>query len=805
MKLTFSRIHFSRKQRRRAFYISCFLVVLMVYYSILPSQLFDKDISIVIEDQKGNLLGAHIADDGQWRFPPLDSIPDKFRQSAITFEDKRFDYHWGFDPLALVRALVQNIRAGGIESGGSTITMQVIRLSRNKSRTIFEKIIEIILASRLEFSYSKKEIFTMYASNAPFGGNVVGIDAAAWRYFNRSPFDLSWAESAMLAVLPNSPALIHPGKNRKHLFAKRNRLLRRLYENGTIDSLTYQLSIEEPIPEQPKPYPQIAPHVLSRMYSKRKRNKQSRIKTTIDADLQKQVIRIIDQYHKKYSVNSINNIAALVLDVESGEVLAYVGNVHANGNQTHSYQVDMIPAERSTGSILKPFLYAGMLTSGEILPTTLIADVPTNLGGYSPQNYNLSYDGAVPARRALARSLNVPAVRLLMDYSVERFHYLLQKIGMTTLHYPPDHYGLSLILGGCEGSLWDISGIYASMARTLNHYTVYNGKYNRSDFHPPVIRHRHNPAKGTVQLDDNSWFSASAIWITYQAMLDVERPTDESNWELFSSSRRIAWKTGTSFGFRDAWSIGVTPRFVVGVWVGNADGEGRPDLIGIKAAAPVLFDIFDLLPQKNSWFDPPYDDMIYEAICGKSGYLASEICAPMDSMWIPKTGERFKVCPFHKLIHLDSSETWRVDSECENPENMVHKPWFVLPPAMEWFYKSKNANYKTLPPYREDCKHNFSAGDTRAMEIIYPKETAKIYVPVELDGSPGSTVFEVAHRRPNTIIFWHIDKQYIGQTRQFHQMALHPPKGKHTLSLVDEYGETLTLKFEIMGKEDNNS
>ncbi len=804
MKTFVSRICCKKKKHQRAVFITSFIVVVLIYYFILPSQLFDNDVSIVIEDQKGNLLGAHIANDGQWRFPPLDSIPEKFRQSAINFEDKRFNYHWGFDPLALMRALVQNIRAGEIESGGSTITMQVIRLSRNKNRTIPEKILEIILASRLEFSYSKKEIFTMYASNAPFGGNVVGIDAAAWRYFNRSPFELSWAESAMLAVLPNSPSLIHPGKNRKHLFAKRNRLLKRLYENKTIDSLTYQLAIEEPIPHEPQPYPQIAPHVLSRMYGKRGHIQKSRIKTTIDADLQKQMIRVIDRYHKKYKVNSINNAAALVLDVETGKALAYVGNVHAIGKQSNGYQVDMITAERSTGSILKPFLYAAMLTSGEILPTTLIADVPTNLGGYSPQNYNLSYDGAVPARRALARSLNVPAVRLLMDYSIERFHYLLQKIGMTTLHYPPNHYGLSLILGGCEGSLWDISGIYASMARTLNHYTQYNGKYDRADFHPPIIQHSPETNKGAVQLDDNSWFSASAIWITLEAMLDVERPTDESNWELFSSSRRIAWKTGTSFGFRDAWSIGVTPRYVVGVWVGNADGEGRPNLIGIKAAAPVLFDIFDLLPNESSWFDAPYDDMIYEAVCQKSGYLASEICQPVDSMWIPKTGERFKVCPFHKLVHLDQSEIWRVDSECENPENMVHRPWFVLPPAMEWFYKSKNAGYKSLPPYREDCKHNMSAGDVRAMEIIYPKETAKIYVPVELDGSQGSTVFEVAHRRPNTIIFWHIDAQYIGQTKQFHQMALHPPKGKHTLSLVDEYGETLILHFEIMGK-DNNS
>ena len=788
------------------------LVLIYLYWNCLPTPLFTDPVCTVLEDRKGNLLGAHIASDGQWRFPANQNVPEKFRKSVVSFEDKRFYFHSGFDKFAFSRALWRNIKAGKIVSGGSTITMQTIRLSRKgRARTITEKIIEIILASRLELSFSKEEILSLYISNAPFGGNVVGLDAAAWRYFARSPDKLSWAETATLTVLPNCPGLIHPGRNRKYLKAKRNNLLKKLNKTGIIDYETYELSLLEPIPEKPKPFPQIAPHLLSRIDSENKKNDDERITkigTTLNIYLQKQANIILNRHYKKLAGNQIHNAAAIIVEVETNNVLAYVGNVgYASRRTEHGSQVDIITAERSTGSILKPFLYAAMLTSGEILPEALIADIPTQIGGYAPKNYNLGFDGAVPAKRALARSLNVPAIRLLQKYGVERFHYLLKKIGMTTINKPAGHYGLSLILGGCEGKLWELAGIYASMARTLNHFSEYSGKYDKNDFSMPDyllnrdMQRRISTISGD-KLEETSWFSAASIWLTFNTMLDVERPAEESSWRYFSSSQKIAWKTGTSFGFRDAWAIGITPDYVVGVWVGNADGEGRPDLIGIKAAAPVLFDIFNILPASSHWFEQPYDEMVYAPICSESGYIASEICEHIDSMWIPETGLRFPVCPYHKIIHLDATGKWRVHSECESPDNMLHKSWFILPPAMEWYYKTKNSNYKTLPAYRQDCLNNMThSGSQNVMEIIYPKDLTKIYVPVELDGSMGSTIFEVAHRNSNTIIFWHVDAHYIGQTKNFHHIALNPSKGKHTLTLIDENGEKLCQDFEIIDKD----
>lgn len=785
-----------RKNRKKVLVL--LLIFAFFYWNILPDRLFKSPVSLVVESEDGKLLAAHIAADEQWRFPINQQVSYKFEQSIIHFEDKRFYYHWGFDLLSILRASWQNLRAGKILSGASTISMQVIRLSRKKKRNFLEKIIEITLATRLEFSYSKKEILALYASNAPFGGNVVGLDAAAWRYFGRSPDKLSWAETAMLAVLPNAPALIHPSKNRQILFKKRNKLLKKLWQEGIVSQENYELAIDEPIPEKPEKFPRIAPHLLDRIYNNLStENAHSKYKTTLSSKLQKQVNRIVKLHAKQLIGNGINNVAVLVTEVETGQVLAYVGNSKAIG-KGNGNEVDIITAARSTGSILKPFMYAGMLTAGEILPNALVADIPTFIDGYTPKNYNLTYDGAIPAKRALARSLNVPAVRMLRSFGVAKLHHLLTKMGMTTLTQAPDYYGLSLILGGCEGSLWEISGIYSSMARTLNNYTKDGGKYRNNSFFAPHFYASKNTETDLEFLEMPPVVSAAAIWLTFESLLEVERPDEENSWRDFSSSQKIAWKTGTSFGFRDAWAIGTTPDYTVAVWVGNADGEGRPQLVGVRTAAPILFDVFDLLPHSEAWFDQPFDDMQYLPTCSKSGYLPSPNCEQIDSIWLPLSAENFSVCPYHKIIHLDFSESWQVNNSCESPESMVHRSWFILPPTMELYYKNKNVDYKSLPPFRPDCQVN--TANNKLMEIIYPKHVAQIYIPLEISGKRGKTVFEVAHRNKEITIYWHLDNEFIGETKHFHQLELSPATGKHTLTLIDEDGNQLKKQFEIITK-----
>jgi penicillin-binding protein 1C len=773
----------------------------LLWLFCLPRPLFQKPLSAVLEDRHGDLLGARVAADGQWRFPLCDSLPEKYVRCVVAFEDKRFWQHPGVDPLSLARAMWLNLRHGRVVSGGSTLTMQVIRLARdNPPRNVWQKIVEAFMATRLEMGCSKRKILRYYASNAPFGGNVVGLEAASWRYYGKRPDLLTWAEAATLAVLPNSPALIHPGRNRDALLAKRNRLLQKLFENGDISASTCDYAKEEPLPEQPLPLPQLAPHLLDKLASPRPffvaaQTDPFRFRCSLDKHLQEQVNEILARRQEIYRGNEVHNLAAVIIDVPNGEVLAYVGNVAGAGTE-HGESVDVASAPRSTGSILKPYLYALALESGDIMPNSLLQDVPTQLGDYRPENYYQTYDGAVPAKRALIRSLNVPFVLLLQQYGLEKFHFDLQRLGISTLNKPPAHYGLSLILGGAEAKLLDVANTYACMARRLGSFYDRNSRVAPDDFRPPSF------AVGTVPKPvAGAWagLSAGAIWHTFEAMRQVERPNSSGEWELFQASRQIAWKTGTSYGFRDAWAAGTTPRYTVGVWVGNADGEGRPGLIGVEMAAPVLFEIFGLLPNESRWFDPPYDDMAPLPVCSKSGLRATERCEA-DTLWLAKTCAKANACPYHQILHLDLSGLWQVSSDCESPVNMQHRSWFVLPPIQEFYFKGKNPSYMSPPPFRDDCKGSISAHGNSPMQLIYPKQATRIYVPVDLDGKLSSTVFQVAHRSKSAEIFWHLDGQFLGSTTVFHQMALQPPVGKHLLALVDRDGHRLEQSFEIVGK-----
>ncbi|MDR1202135.1 MAG: penicillin-binding protein 1C [Tannerellaceae bacterium] len=764
-------------------------------FLIVPGKLFPVSYSTLLYSSEEELLGARIAPDGQWRFPATDSLPDKFTTCLTTYEDKRFFYHPGIDPAAILRAVRLNTKSGKVVSGGSTITMQLARIARgNRNRNFYEKIVEVCWALYLESIHSKKTILNLYASHAPFGGNVVGVETAAWRYFGRNAADLSWAESATLAVLPNSPALIHPGRNRLQLKKKRDHLLKMINKKGVLDDMEYELSCMEPLPEAPLPLPDEAPHLLERLAVK---GQGKRLVSSVQYRLQKQTQEIVDRYALQYSSNHIYNLAALVADVETGEVLAYAGNVSYQSDERKGNKVDVIVSPRSTGSILKPFLYAGMLHDGMILPSTLVSDVPLNINGFMPQNYNKTFYGAVPAHRAIERSLNVPLVRMLSQYNTGRFMTLLKQWGMTTLRFSEEHYGAALILGGAEGTLWDLSGMYASMARTLSHYRRYNGRYNPEDVHPlspyPVVDGHSVESLTDKRLKEKSALSAASIWFTLEAMSALNRPEEEADWQQFESMKQIAWKTGTSYGGRDAWAIGLTPRYVVGVWVGNASGEGRPGLTGVGNAAPVLFDIFSLLPG-SAWFDMPYDELERVAICRNSGHKASAICEPVDTVYIPRTGLVSDICPYHQLVHLSPNRQFRVNASCEPVDRIMTCSWFVLPPSQAYYYRNYHIDYIPLPPIRPGCEQE----QFRQLDIIYPEHNSSLYLPKGFTGELERFVFRAAHTRPEAVLYWHIDDEYLGETKDNHQMACQLSAGKHILTLVDSWGNQRKIMFEVV-------
>lgn len=767
------------------------------YYFSLPKVLFDDPYATLVNASNGQLLSARIANDGQWRFPLSTSIPEKYEKALIAFEDKSFYKHPGVDVLAMGRAMKQNLQNGRVVSGGSTISMQVIRLHRKgKGRSVWEKLAEVILATRLELRYSKEEILNLYASHAPFGGNTVGLEAAAWRYFGRDAEMLSWAEAALLAVLPNQPSLLFPGKNNERLKAKRDRLLNKLHALEYFDATSLELAKSEPLPPGPQPLPALASHLLDRGIAQGKGGQ--KMDATVDYYLQKRVNRIVEAHHELLRTDGIHNAAAVVLDVKKGEVMAYTGNAPGAGAD-HGEWVDIVSAPRSTGSVLKPMLYAAALDDGLMLPRSLIPDVPMYFGSFAPKNYSNTFDGAVPANVALSRSLNIPAVYTLKEYGYPRFHEKLRAMGMSTLRQSADHYGLSLILGGAEGTLWDMANIYAGMARTLNNYyplgrDLYGHKlYKKASFLSSDSQSAHNETGLSKKR-----LSAAGIWFAFEAMQELYRPDEDASWKLYSSSRKIAWKTGTSFGYRDGWAIGVTPDHVVAVWVGNADGEGRPGLTGIKTAAPIMFDIFGLLPESD-WFMSPTREMTYTAVDAQSGYLASPYSIKVDSMMIPKAGLKTFSSPFHQRVHLDQGNQYRVNADCESASKLVAENWFVLPPKQAFYYKKVHPTYRELPPLRFDC---YAEGEGKSvMDVLYPEADAALYLPRELGGEKGELVFEVAHRNPKSQLHWHLNDVYLGTTLGHHLLSLQPATGNHVLTITDNEGNVVKRKFKVLTRE----
>lgn len=771
------------------------------WWHSLPQPLFSTPYSSILLDRNNQLLEARIASDEQWRFPPSEQLPPSYISALLLFEDQRFYQHSGIDVLALGRATLQNIKALKVVSGASTISMQVIRLARgNESRTLSTKIVESLQALRLEYSYSKDEILNLYASHAPFGGNVVGISAASWRYFGRGPESLSWAESALLAVLPNRPNDLRPGKNQQKLKQKRDRLLKRLQQQGEIDQLELELALTEPLPNKIYALPKRAPHLLETLISrnqsiKNESNKSSSnsssnstvlnnnlIKTSLNGNLQAQVQRVTDHYAQQLLAAQISHLAAVIMDNKSGLPIAYIGNSGFSHIPQSGKGIDLLHRSRSTGSILKPLLYATMLQQGELTPLQLVEDSPTKFKGYQPENYDLQYRGVVPAKDALAQSLNIPFVNLLKQHGIKPFYDFLEQQGMSTLHRNADDYGLPLILGGAEGTLWEMTNLYMQLARAAQSL--------------PAQAISHLPGIQQGVSSNNKGVSAGSAWLTLQALLDVGRPGVESRWQQFANSRKVAWKTGTSYGFRDGWAIGTTAEYTVGVWTGNAEGGSVPGLTGTQSAAPLMFELFNLLP-KTHWFSKPEYDLRQVHVCKNDGFLATPYCDSITTD-IPLDSTYSTVSPYHRRIHTDTSQHYRVSSACEPVHRINSHNWFTLPPHIAFYYQKQHSEYRAMPKWRSDCL-NFMSSQS-PISFMYPHKGTQVYLPVTLSGNRTQMVSELAHQYAGSQVYWYLDQQYLGKTQQIHQMELAPTLGKHELLVVDEEGNKEVLEFEVLSQ-----
>jgi penicillin-binding protein 1C len=760
--------------KKRFFIGGIFLLIWYVWWFMLPDKLFNQPYATVLFGEQGGLLSARIASDDQWRFPPSDSLPEKYVQAVLLFEDASFFSHSGVRLDALVRAVYQNVKAGKVVSGASTISMQTIRLAfENPARTIWQKMKELVFALRLEVSYSKKQILNMYAAHAPFGGNVVGLDAASWRYFARPPTALSWADAAMLAVLPNAPGLMFPGKSNEQLLKKRNRLLFRLFEQKIIDKTTYQLAKLELLPSGIIPFPNEAPHAIQ--LSIKKGKAQQRIHTSIIKNLQQRTKQILTRYQQIYVQNQVANAAVVVVDNNTQQVLAYQGNVADLAEKYEGYN-DMVQTPRSTGSILKPFLFAMLLQQGDITPYTLQPDIPMRLGRYSPENYVSRFEGAVPANEAIVRSLNVPAVKMLQQLTVPNFLHQLRQMGLTTLKQPASHYGLSLILGGGEATLWELTQLYSAFAQKL----VGMGAKSMTLSNNEVSKEL------TFPLD------VGVCYTVLKNLKNVKRPSTEIGWNFFSNQRKVAWKTGTSFGGRDAWAIGVDKNYTVGVWVGNADGEGRPALSGATHAGPILFEVFHVLP-KASWFDKPEHGVVSTPLCAHSGNVKGAFC-PTAIKEIPLASKGAQICTFCKPIMLNKANGLRISVGCSTPQDRELKNWFCLPPVMAWYYKQTHSDYLELPLWTTLCQPNT---EINQIQLIYPYHNSTLKIPIGINGEKQKCVLQASHAQQNEIIYWHVDEMYLGMTQGNHSMEVSLEDGDHVLTLLDVHGSVLSRELKV--------
>jgi penicillin-binding protein 1C len=739
--------------------------------------------STVVLGSDGTILSALVATDGQWRFPAQDSLPHKYRLALLIAEDRYFDRHFGFNPVSIGRAVWANLKAGRVRQGGSTITQQAIRISRqNPPRTILQKLSELVEAIRWEVWMTKDEILTHYAANAPMGGNVVGLSTACWRYFGTLPQQLSWAQAATLAVLPNAPGWVHLGRGRGRLLQKRNRLLGQLRDQGHIDQQTYQRALAEELIGRPVAFPHQSPHLLHQL-ARQGGGYGQWFRTTIDPMVQDLGAQLLQNIYPEKQAQQIHNIGLMVVRLEDQAVIAYHGNYpeqaesrsKAIGQRGGNLFVDMVQAKRSYGSLLKPILYATAITEGKITPTAWLEDVPKLYeGSYAPRNFNNQYQGVVSAHIALAHSLNIPFVNLQRTVGTARFLQGLRQLGIQSLSHGPNHYGLSLVLGGGEATLYELCQAYTLLA-------------NSQQARPAAVWGKTEGLR-LSQIDSvKQWTVKTPLWTsataqaTTNALLLADRPDMDAAVRMLVQRQPVAWKTGTSWGLRDAWCIGYNEHYLVGIWLGNATGEGVAGLTGIRMAAPIMFRALDLLPNlPKSTTIPSTAGWHQVRLCQVTWHPAGPYCDSTIVRALPSSIKANGICPYHHQIFTDKAVRHQLNAQCAGAEPLVRHNWLVLPPALAWYYAPAHPGYLAPPPPRADC------GQPATVQILYPSAGATIIAP------SGEFIAKAYCSTKQGQLFWLQDGQPIGTTEGVHKMPIKVTPGQHTITVVGDQGASVS-------------
>ena len=810
--------------------LTAFLFILAHWCFPLPKARLHPPVSQIVLDRNGEWLRAFLADDGMWRIAvskegaavesdtQLPQVPENrepraeshfLHQAILTSEDKWFYYHYGINPVSIATAFYDNLKAGEVVRGGSTITMQLARLMEPKARTLPNKLIEMFRALQLEHTYSKSEILTFYFSMLPYGGNIVGTAAASRFYFNKPQHALSLGEAALLAVIPNAPERLRPDRFPENARKARQKVLNRLLARRHISEQQWQEAVQEPIPHKRHPLPFKAPHLSRLLVKHAKSTANGRIYTTIDAKVQETAARILREYldaarkHSLRGSHSTSTGSIIVMDTQNRHVLAMVGS-HDFFDRRAFGQINGTLAPRSPGSALKPFVYALAMEEGLMTPETLFFDVPVTYAGYEPVNYDGKYNGYVTARQALARSLNVPAVNLNARLKNVSLHAFLKQAGISTLA-PAQKYGLSMVLGGCEVNLLELTTLYAGLANMGEFGTYQLTKDSEGGFDKWMPSNQ-EPSKRLLRKETS--------FIITEMLTHSQLPTNTvKNPEAFERTMnlpKIAWKTGTSYGHRDAWCIGYSPKLTIGVWLGNFDGKGAPMLSGTDAATPILFALFTALTGQDThrWFTKP-KRLKTRHVCALSGAPVSSHCPThKEDVYIPGISS-VATCTLHKRIYVDETTGYSLCSHCRNlptvdrrtesenapSTNDAHARIFEEWPADAATWLAANGfAVSVLPEHNPLCTGTIAGN---APVILSPAEDTLYYIRegVPLENQKIRLAASASSRTQD--LFWFLDGELIFQGNAGEPYWLTPAKGKHVLTCVDAEGRSATRPLHI--------
>jgi len=724
---------------------------------------------ILSDDHK--LLNASLSSDQQWRMKTgLKEVNPLLIKTIITKEDRWFRFHPGVNPFALTRALWQNISTGKRVSGASTITMQVVRMLEPRRRTVGNKMVECFRAVQLELHHSKTEILELYLNLLPYGGNIQGVKAASFLYFGQEPQALSLAQIVTLAIIPNDPNHQRLGINNARIVKERNLWLEKLSTKGIFSKTALDDALLEPLTAKRFDAPKQIPH-LARMLSKQYPEKPV-IQTFIDIRIQDFIENTLSNEVNIYRGMGVGNAAVVLIDNHKHEVVAYVGSAGFMENRFQG-QVDGASSLRSPGSALKPFLYALAMDRGLITPKTVLQDIPQNFNGYRPQNYDETFRGRISASQALALSLNVPAVDLANRVGVDFFNEKLSRGGLKWIGERKKTLGLSVILGGCGVTLTELTSLYSCLSSGGIKYPLL--------FTPDE----------TTQTSD-TLFSEQASWMIHEILTGLKRPDLPNNFENSVNLPHIAWKTGTSYGRRDAWSFGYNPDYTVGVWVGNFDGSGIPELSGADFATPILFKIFNFLTfnQKPEWFKRPAG-LDFRLVCSESGLPANESCTNlvMDD-YIPAVSPNRK-CDHLAPVFLDESGSISYCRSCLPAAGYRTDYYPNLSPGLIAFYEEEQIPYRKIPPHNPLCNrvyHNDSP-------IITSLSDGKEYILY----AAAKQQLQLAFTATSDVnkVYWYINDKFFKEASRGQKIFFTPTAGLIKISCSDDKGRNSDIFVKV--------